>query len=107
MVVEAGSWIEYLSHLSGLHVCSAFHDRDQILQYFFSLTYSFIPVHSFFVICPVYATLLALERCIFFHFAFYVATRIWGATTKIRTDVETELIQQLFIEPYMPRTLSK
>lgn len=77
LVLEAGSWIEYLFYLSGLHVFSAFYERDQILQYLFSLSESFIPVHSFFIICPIYASLLALESCRFFHFAFYVVMQIW------------------------------
>lgn len=65
--LKVDSWIEYLFYLSGLHIFSAFHDGEQILQYFLSLGYFFIPVDSFFIICPIYASLLALERCTFLH----------------------------------------
>lgn len=84
--LEVGSWVEYLFHRRGLRVFSAFHDGEQILQYFLSLSYSFIPVDSFFIICPIYASLLALERSTFFHFAFKVVMLIWGATTNICVD---------------------
>lgn len=104
--MEAGSWVECLFYLSGLHLFSAVHDWDQIPQYFFGLSYSFIPVDSFFIICPIYTSLLALETCRWSHFALQVVTQTWGATTKTGIDIETELIQQLFIEPYVPRILS-
>lgn len=81
--LEVGSWIEYLFYLGVLHNFSAFHDREQILQYFLSLSYSFIPVDSFLIICPIYASRLALERSTFFHFSFQVVMQICGATTKI------------------------
>lgn len=68
--LKAGSWVEYLFYLSGLHIFSAMHDGEQILQYFLSLSYIFIPVDSFLIICPVYISLLALERWTFFHIAF-------------------------------------
>lgn len=91
--LEVGARFDYLFYLIGFHICRAFHDRDQILQYFFSLSYSFIPVDSFFIICPIYMSLLALERCRLSHFAFQVAMQIWGTTTTICIDVETELTQ--------------
>lgn len=68
--LEAGSWTQHLFYLRGLHVFSAFHDREQILQHFFSLSYFFIPVDPFFIICPIHASLLALERWTCLHFAF-------------------------------------
>lgn len=84
--LEVGSWVEYLFHRRGLHVFSAFHDGEQIVQYFLSLSYSFIPVDSFLIICPIYASRLALERSTFFHFAFKVVMLIWGATTNMCID---------------------
>lgn len=91
--LQVGARSEYPFYLTGSHICSAFHDRDQILQYFFSLSYFFIPVDSFFIICPIYTSLLDLERCRLSHFAFQVVMQIWGTTTKICIDIETELIQ--------------
>lgn len=84
--LEVGSWVEYLFLLRGLYIFSAFHDREQILQNLLSLSYSFIPVDSLFIICPIYASLLARERSTFFHSAFKVVTQIWGATTNTCTD---------------------
>lgn len=81
--LEVASWVEYLFYPGVLHIFSAFDDREQILQYFLSLSHSFVPVDSFLIICPIYASLLALERSRFFHFSFKAVAQICGATTKI------------------------